>query len=83
MLSEASRTTAEQARILYATVLQQQLERDSLGDYVSIEPVSGRYFVAETFDAAVNAALDAFPDRLTHTMRIGHEAALHLGVLVQ
>lgn len=48
MLSETSRSTAERARILYATVLQQQLERDSLGDYVSIEPISGKYFVAVT-----------------------------------
>jgi hypothetical protein len=45
--------------------------------------MSGNFFVGVTFDEAVNAAIDAFPDRLTHTLRIGHAAALHLGVLAQ
>jgi hypothetical protein len=38
-------------------------------------------FLGKTFDDAVNKAIDAYPDRLTHTLRIGHSAALHLGAL--
>jgi hypothetical protein len=83
MISEASKRTAENARSLYESRLRAQLEREYPDRYVSIEPMSGKYFIGETFDDAVNAALDAFPDRLTHTLRIGHAAALHLGVLIR
>jgi hypothetical protein len=82
MLSEASRAVADRAGTLYESRLREELERHYSGKYVSIEPVSGTYFLGETFDEAVNAAIDAFPDRLTYTLRIGHSAALHLGALV-
>ena len=83
MVSEESKIAAQAARKIYESRLRQQLERDYFDRYVCIEPSSGNYFIGETFDDAVNAALDAFPDQLTHTLRIGHSAALHLGVLVQ
>jgi hypothetical protein len=82
MTSEASQQAAQLARQIYAGQ-REQLEREHLGKYVSIEPISGNFYLGETFDDAVNAALDAFPDRLTHTLRIGHAAALHLGVLTR
>ena len=56
---------------------------DYFGDFVAIEPESGDYFIGTTFDDAVNAALDKYPGRITHTIRIGHNAAIHLGVLKQ
>lgn len=83
MISDESKATAEKARKIYESQLRQQLEREHPDRYVCIEPLSGNYFIGVTFDDAVNAAIDAFPDRLTHTLRIGHSAALHLGVLVQ
>lgn len=82
MPSEISRDVAQAARQLYADQ-RENLERDHLGKFVCIEPSSGSFFFGESFDEAVNAAVDAFPDRLTHTLRIGHVAALHLGVLTQ
>ncbi len=51
--------------------------------FVCIEPESGDYFLGKSFDDAVNQAIDAYPDRLTHTLRVGHAAALHLGVMIQ
>jgi hypothetical protein len=83
MISAESKAAAQQARKIYESRLRQQLEREFPDLYVCIEPTSGNHFIGETFDEAVNAALDAFPDRLTHTLRIGHGAPLHLGVLVQ
>ena len=83
MISEESKAAAQKARKIYESQLRQQMEREYPGRYVCIEPSSGNHFLGETFDDAVNAAIDAFPDRLTHTLRIGHSAALHLGVLVQ
>lgn len=63
--------------------MRKDLERDCWGMYVAIEPESGEHFIGITFDDAVNAALDKYPDRVTHTIRIGHVAAVHLGVLTQ
>ena len=83
MISAQSRTVAEQSRGIYESRLRAELERTNHGRYVCIEPISGTHFLGDTFDEAVNEAIDAFPDRVTHTLRIGHPAALHLGVLSQ
>ncbi|MEZ6099464.1 MAG: hypothetical protein R3E01_10870 [Pirellulaceae bacterium] len=83
MISNESRAIAEEAKKLYESGLRDALERNSFGKYVSIEPQSGDHFVGETFDDAVNAAIDKYPSRLTHTIRVGHRAAFHLGVLEQ
>jgi hypothetical protein len=83
MLSERAKAVAEKASNLYKTTLREELERTHFGAYVCIEPASGEYFLGRSFDEAANAAMDAYPDRSTHTLRIGHAAALHLGVLVQ
>jgi hypothetical protein len=83
MLSEESKTVAENARRLYESQWRAELEREHFGKFACVEPASGRYFLGDTFDEAVNAALDAFPDRITYTLRIGSSAALHLGVLEQ
>ena len=82
MISEESKAVAENARRIYEFKLRKELEPKQSGRYVCIEPVSGSYFLGDTFDQAVNAAIDVFPERLTHTLRIGHRAAIHLGVLV-
>ncbi len=83
MISDASKAVAEAARRVYDSRYREEMEHKHEGRYLCIEPASGRYFLGDTFDQAVNAAADAFPDRLTHTLRIGHFAALHLGVLIQ
>lgn len=83
MISDESRAVAEKANQIYQSRLRHVLEQNEFGRFVAIEPVSGDYFVGDTFDAAVNSALDRYPDRLTHTIRIGHLAAFHLGVLAQ
>jgi len=83
MLSEKARKVAKKARDLYDDELREPLERDHHGNYVCIEPESGDYFVGATFDDAVNQAIDVHPDCLTHTLRIGFSAALHLGAAYQ
>ena len=81
MLSSESQRIAERAKALYDDKLRAALEATHRGEYICIEPESGNYFLGETFDAAVNQAIDAYPDRLTHTLRIGHAAAFHLGAI--
>jgi hypothetical protein len=82
MISEESIAVAASARNIYESRLREELEPKHSGRYVCIEPVSGSYFLGDTFDEAVNAAIDAFPKRLTHTLRIGHSATLHLGASI-
>jgi len=83
MLSEESKHVAAEAKRLFQEKYRVELEKSHHGDFVCIEPQSGDYFIGHTLDEAVNQALDAYPDRLTHTLRVGHDAALHLGVVVQ
>ena len=83
MVSAETQAVSAKARQLYESQLRERLERTALGSYVSIEPQSGDHFVGTTFDDAVNQALDKYPDRLTHTIRVGQRTALHLGVLAR
>jgi hypothetical protein len=75
-------SSGAEGRKIYESRLREQLEQEYPDRYFCIEPSSGNHSIGETFDEAVNAAIDAFPDRLTHTLRIGHSAPLHLVVLV-
>lgn len=83
MLSDESKQIAIKSKKLYDEQLRKNLEVSHHGKFVCIEPQSGDYFLGDTFDDAVNKAIDAHPDRLTHTLRVGHSAALHLGVMTQ
>ncbi|MFC1759346.1 hypothetical protein ACFL2H_11375 [Planctomycetota bacterium] len=83
MLSDESKQIAIKSKKLYDERLREKLECSDHGKFVCIEPESGEYFVGETFDDAVNKAIDAYPNRLTHTLRVGHSATLHLGVMIQ
>lgn len=83
MVSEDTKAIAKKAKDIYEDRLRTKLEQTELGKYVSIEPESGDYFLGDTFDEAVNAAIQRYPERLTHTIRIGHSAAFHLGVLLR
>jgi hypothetical protein len=82
-MTEDSKRVAQSAKELYERELRVRLEREHSGKFLCIEPTSGRFFLGNTFDEAVNAALDEFPDRITHSLRVGHAAPLHLGVMAQ
>jgi hypothetical protein len=81
MVSAETKSIIEHAKQIYADQLQCKLESGNTGRFVAIEPLSGEYFLADTFDAAVKAARAKYPDRLSHTIRIGHRAAFHIGVM--
>ena len=83
MLSEKLKRVALKAKQLYEEKYRSVLEENNRGAFVCIEPESGELFLGGTFDDAVNKAIDAYPDRMTHTLRVGHEAALHLGAMIQ
>lgn len=80
MKNEESVATA--ARPIFES-LKSQLEMEHLNRFVSIEPQSGEHFVADTLSEAIGQSRKKYPDRLVHTFRIGHAAAVHFGMQTQ
>jgi hypothetical protein len=76
-------SVAEEAKEIYANELKQRLELDHRDEYVAIEPSSRSFFLGQTFIDAAMAAKAAYPDRKSFVLRIGHEAAFHIGASVQ
>lgn len=72
-------SVAEQAKRLYSAKLKADLEREHRDRFVAIEPVSESYYLGDRFIDAAMAAKSAFPARKSFVIRIGHEAAFHLG----
>jgi len=81
MVSAETKTVIDRAKQIYANQLQTDLESQHMDRFVAIEPESGEYFLGDTFDEAVKSARTKYPTRLSHTIRIGHRAAFHIGVL--
>src|SRR5579885_2904446 len=81
MVPADTKSVIERAKRIYAERLRAVLEPQQLNRFVAIEPESGEYFLADTFDEAVRSARAKYPSRLSHTIRIGHRAAFHLGGL--
>jgi hypothetical protein len=81
MVSAETKSVIERARQIYADQLKSDLESKHRDRFVAIEPESGEYFLGDTFDEAVKSARTKYPSRLSHTIRIGHGAAFHIGGL--
>jgi len=73
---------ANEAKQVYQT-LKDCLEADHLDDFVAIEPKSKSHFLGKTFVEAALAAKAAFPDQKSFVIRIGREAAFHIGASTQ
>lgn len=78
MISDETRSVIERSKHLFEQH-REMLESEHNDRYVAIEPESGELFLADTFDDAVKTARIKDPTRLSHTIRIGHEAAFHIG----
>lgn len=72
-------SVAAAAKRVYEEDLKSRLERENKDDFVAIEPTSRRYFVGKTFLEVALAAKGAFPEKKSFVIRIGHEAAFHIG----
>ncbi len=72
-------SVAEKAKQVYDAELKMKLETSHRDKFVAIEPVSKSYFLGDTFIAAALAAKDAFPNQTSFVLRIGHDAAFHIG----
>ena len=72
-------TTADEAKSFYNAELKESLERDFSGQYVAIVSESRRHFIRPTFVEAAQAAREAEPSQIPFVIRIGHDAAFHIG----
>ena len=70
---------AEHAKAIYEAELKEALEANHFGQFVVIEPQSRDYFVHSEAVQASLAAKQVHPDRRCFLMRIGSEAAFHIG----
>jgi hypothetical protein len=79
MVSTETRVLAQRGEEIYRSRLRTQLESTHRGQFVSIEPESGDYFLGRTLDEAIAAARRIYPERLTYTCRIGFSSAVEIG----
>ncbi|MDX6576686.1 MAG: hypothetical protein QOE96_2639 [Blastocatellia bacterium] len=69
----------ERGQTAYRQRLASILEPSHLGEFVAVEPDSGRYFLADTASAALVAAHTAMPNKLFYLTRVGRETAHTVG----
>lgn len=81
MVSEKTEDVVRRATQLYEEKLREKLEKTNRNDFLAIEPDSGEYFFGKTLSEAIQASRAAHPDRLAFAMRVGHSAAVEIGVL--
>ena len=72
-------SVSERAKRVYELEFKNQLEIEHRDKFVAIEPTSKAFFVGDSFIVAALAAKNAFPDRTSFVLRIGHDAAYHIG----
>ncbi|MFN6108445.1 MAG: hypothetical protein ACK5EA_28835 [Planctomycetaceae bacterium] len=71
------------ARQFYESELKARLEPIHSGEYVAIVPHFREFFIASSFVAAALAARAAHPDQTPFVIRVGHDAAFHIGAAMQ
>jgi hypothetical protein len=64
---------------LYDNQLRSTLAQTHRDWCVAIEPDSGEYFLGRTLSGAVDHALQAYPERVTYTLRVGHAVVFTVG----
>ena len=68
---------------LYQEKLKPVLEPAENGRFVAIDVESGEYFIGDTILQAHEEAYKRFPNKVLHTIRIGHEGIFKLSSMVR
>ncbi len=77
--SIANDDLVERGQNTYKQRLASVLEPSHDGEFVAVEPDSGRYFLGSTATAALVAAHGAMPNNLFYLTRVGRETAHSVG----
>jgi len=72
-------SVAEAAKAVYESDYRVQMESENLGRFIAIEPDSRQYFVGETFIDAAMEAKTKIPEKMSFVIKIGSDAAVHIG----
>ena len=72
-------TEADNAKSMYIAELKESLERDYRGQYVAIVSPTRQHYIGSSFLEAAMAAREAEPDYVPFVVRIGYDAAFHIG----
>lgn len=75
----ATTDLVERGQRTYREKLALILEPSHDGDFVAVEPDSGRYFLGSTASMALVAARAAMPNNLFYLTRVGRETAHSVG----
>lgn len=67
---DIDKSVAANGKKIYSE-LEPTLVATSSGQYVSIEPISGEYFIAPSMGVAIGKAKARYPDRAFYTVAIG------------
>ena len=78
-LKGSSMSIADQAKRVYESRFKAELEAKHRDQFVAIEPVSESFYLGNEFIDAAIATKNAYPDRKSFIIRVGHEAAFHIG----
>ena len=70
---------SEAGKCVYEERLKAVLEPDHIGEFVAIEPESGRYFLGESGLEATIKAREAMPESFFFLARVGYSAANKIG----
>ncbi len=71
--------TAARGRCFYEERLKQRLEAERMGEFVAVEPNTGRYFLGRTGSEALTSAHEAMPEAKFFLQRIGSEVTHKMG----
>ncbi|MGI9067548.1 MAG: hypothetical protein ACR2HX_14245 [Pyrinomonadaceae bacterium] len=69
----------EDGQAVYEKQLRHVLEPDHSGEFVAIEPSTGRYFLGQTATAALVTASKTMPDSQFFLTRVGRNSAHKIG----
>ena len=72
-------SVAESAKAHYESNLRAQMEEEHLGKFIAVEPESGQFFIGETFMECALQAKKEIPDKMSFVIKIGSDAAVHIG----
>lgn len=72
-------SVAKAAKAIYEADYRAEMEANHPGKYIAIEPDSRQFFLADCFVGAALEAKKKLPGKMSFVIRIGHDAAVHIG----
>lgn len=71
----------KKGQAIYETKLKNELERENLGKFVSIDVETQKYFIGDSIEDALQKAKTEFPNKIFYTARIGYTGVFNLSSL--